>query len=72
LERAQEVEPGQPLIQYNLACYWSLAGHKQRALEYLSRAITMKPKLRELVNEESDFDPIRDDPGFQALVSVIV
>jgi Flp pilus assembly protein TadD len=72
LERAQEVEPSQPLIQYNLACYWSLAGQKQRALEYLSRAITMKPKLRELVNEESDFDPIRDDPGFQALVSVIV
>ena len=72
LERAHEVEPGEPLIAYNLACYYSLKGAKQQALEHLTRAINSKPELREMVGREPDFDPIRSDPGFQALVSVIV
>jgi hypothetical protein len=38
----------------------------------LSRAISSNPALREMVSRESDFDPIRSDPEFQALVSVIV
>lgn len=67
LERAQEAEPEEPLIHYNLACYWSLAGEKQRALEYLSQAFTMRPALKDLVGSESDFDSLRSDPDFLAL-----
>jgi len=33
LEKAHEVEPSEALIEYNLACYYSLKGIKQRALE---------------------------------------
>jgi Flp pilus assembly protein TadD len=72
LERAHEVEPSEPLIEYNLACYYSLKGAKQQALEYLSRAINNNPALRDMIGREPDFDPIRSDPGFQALTSVIV
>ncbi|MBI2827145.1 MAG: tetratricopeptide repeat protein [Planctomycetia bacterium] len=72
LKRAHEVEPSEPLIEYNLACYYSLKGAKQQALEYLSRAIAGNPSLRDLIGRESDFDPIRADPAFQALVSVVV
>ena len=72
LQRAHEVEPKEPLIEYNLACYYSLKGAKRQALDYLSRAISSNPALREMVSRESDFDPIRSDPEFQALVSVIV
>jgi Flp pilus assembly protein TadD len=72
LERAHEVEPSEPLIDYNLACYYSLKGVKQRALDYLTRAINVNPRFKDLVGGEPDFDPIRSDPGFQALVSVIV
>lgn len=72
LDHAREVEPEQAIVYYNLACYWSLAGKKQQALEYLSRAIVLQPDYRELVHEEADFDPIRSDPDFQALTSIVV
>lgn len=72
LEQAREVQPGLPLIHYNLACYWSLAGNKQRALKFLSRAIHMDPQFRDLIGAETDFDPLRNDPDFQALTAIIV
>lgn len=72
LERAIEAEPDEALLHYNLACYWSLAGNKPQALEYLSRSFTLDPGYRDMVAEESDFDPLRSDPDFQALTSVIV
>lgn len=72
LEEALSVEPNDALICYNLACYWSLAKNKRQALVYLSRAIDLKDDYRAMVADESDFDPIRADPGFQALVRVAV
>ena len=72
LEQALEVEPSKAIIHYNLACYWSLAGNPRQALDYLSRAISMDSSFRDLLDKESDFDPIRSDPGFRALSSVIV
>lgn len=72
LERAEEVSPGEALIQYNLACYWSLAGKKQRALKYLQRAISTDAHFRDLIGDEPDFDPIRSDPEFRALIEIIV
>jgi len=69
LETALTAEPEEPLVLYNLACYWSLAGDKSQALEYLSRALSIDVAYRELIEDEPDFDPIRDDPGFQAISS---
>jgi Flp pilus assembly protein TadD len=67
LERVLATEPGEALVHYNLACYWSLAGDKDRALEFLSEALEIDPNYRRLIDEEPDFDPIRSDPRFQAL-----
>lgn len=72
LERAEEVSPEEAIVQYNLACYWSLAGKKQRALAYLSRAISIDSNYRDLIVDERDFDPIRSDPEFRALTEIIV
>lgn len=72
LERALEVEPAHALVHYNLACYLSLAGNKQRALAHLSQALALDSNYRILVHDEPDFDPIRADPEFQALTSIIV
>jgi hypothetical protein len=46
----------------------SLAGRTADAVEHLSRAIDMWEGCRELAKEDSDFDPIRDEPAFQELV----
>lgn len=72
LEEALSVDKNDPLIHYNLACYWSLANNKRKALNYLSRAFDLKEQYRALVADEADFDPIRTDPAFQALVRVTV
>lgn len=71
LERALEAAPDDPLIHYNLACYHSLAGNKQRALQYLSRAFSFDPEYRALVEAEPDFDPLRSDPDFQAMTRLV-
>ena len=72
LEKALRIEPSDGLIHYNLACYLSLAGNKQRALAHLSKALAIDSRYRVLVHEEPDFDPIRGDPDFQALTSIVV
>jgi Flp pilus assembly protein TadD len=72
LEEALAVEESQASVYYNLACYWSLAHNSKLALAYLSQALDLDPSYRDLVARESDFDPIRDDPGFRDLTSVIV
>jgi Flp pilus assembly protein TadD len=72
LEEALTVEPNEALVHYNLACYWSLAHNKRQALAYLAKAFDLEDEYRSLVAGESDFDAIRDDPAFQALVRVTV
>jgi Flp pilus assembly protein TadD len=67
LERVLASEPNEPLIRYNLACYCSLMGQKHRALRYLAQALKLAPGYRHLIDQESDFDPLRQDPDFQAL-----
>jgi tetratricopeptide (TPR) repeat protein len=53
---------------YNLACCESLAGHTADAIEHLRQAIDATPRSRDHARGDSDFDPIRDDPAFTALV----
>jgi hypothetical protein len=53
---------------FNLACCESLLGCTGDALEHLRRAIAASDRMRSLAREDSDFDPIRDDPGFRELV----
>jgi tetratricopeptide (TPR) repeat protein len=75
LEQAQYTDPEPPtaaLLLYNLACYWSLAGDKHQALSSLARAIAIDAHYRDMVGSEPDFDPLRSDPDFRQLVSVIV
>jgi tetratricopeptide (TPR) repeat protein len=72
LEEAMESRPDEGIIHYNLACYWSLAGNKGLAMQYLMQSFDLDPNYRDLVADEGDFDTLRDDPDFQMLTSVIV
>ncbi len=72
LEEASEVDSEQAIIQYNLACYWSLAGNVDQAVFYLSRAFDIDINFRNLVSGESDFDPIRSEDEFRMLNGLIV
>lgn len=72
LERALGVAPDEPVLHYNLACYWSLASDRRRALGYLATALRIDDHYRELIDDEEDFEPLRDDPGFKMLTGMIV
>jgi Flp pilus assembly protein TadD len=72
LRRAREVEPGEALIHYNLACYWSLVGNVRKAVSCLSNALEIDSNYRDMIDREPDFEPIRNEPEFLAVASVIV
>lgn len=72
LERAVEIDGSDALNHYNLACYLSLVGERERALSHLATALRIEPSYRSMVDDEHDFDAIRDDPEFRALTSIIV
>ncbi len=69
LERAAREEPEEPLLHYNLACYWSLAANPAKALDELALALELEPDLLALIAEESDFDNLRGDPDFERLTA---
>src|SRR4051794_37090136 len=68
LERAVAVDPGEAVLHYNLSCYWSLARNRRQALRYLSRALDLNPNFREQIPDEPDFNPLRQDAEFLALL----
>ena len=44
------------------------AGRTPAALEHLRRAIELSEEFRSYAKDDSDFDPIREDPAFKELV----
>jgi hypothetical protein len=60
--------PQYPMLAYNLACSESLSGHTTEAIDHLRQAIDGSEKHRTDARGDSDFDPIRDEPAFQALI----
>ena len=64
-----ESYPDDARLLYNVACCESLTGQSADAMEHLRLAIERYPdQLRPLAAEDSDFDPIRNEPEFKKLV----
>lgn len=72
LERAIEIEPDNAIVLYNLACYWALAGNVLNCCEQLHNALELDNRLRELIDDEHDFDLVRGSTEFQSITSAIV
>jgi adenylate cyclase len=54
--------------QYNLACYLALAGETDAAIEHLRIAADLdRDNVMKWLPEDTDLDPIRDDPRFKEL-----
>ena len=69
LGRAVRHKPREPLLHYNLACYWSLASNPAKATAALALALALDPNLRSLVAREPDFDPLRGHPDFERITA---
>jgi len=72
LEAARDEDPTAAILYYNLACYYSLSRDVRKAIDFLQDALKLDDDYRRLISAESDFDPIRNDPRFRELTTVIV
>ena len=60
--------PQYPLLFYNLACCESITGRTTDAVDHLRRAIEGSEQFRDYAQEDSDLDPIRNEPAFKELI----
>jgi uncharacterized Ntn-hydrolase superfamily protein len=67
-ERALELDPDDPLMLYNLACYRALSGRNEEALELLSRSLPRDESLRETARTDPDLESLRDTEAYRRLV----
>lgn len=63
-----EEHPDDGTLLYNLACAESMAGRTADALEHLRSSVEREERFRELARTDTDFDPIRGEPGFAEIV----
>lgn len=69
LARAVRHRPDEPLLHYNLACYWTLAGNPLKAIPALTNALRLDPSLRANLYREPDFAALRGRSDFERLGS---
>ena len=60
LERALVAHPDNPNVLYNLACCQTLAGRREEAVAYLSRAAELDPRVRTWAASDPDLDSVRE------------
>lgn len=69
LQEQLDDSPGwQASVHYNLACYYSITGERSKAIQSLETAFKLSPDLIAWSKNDSEIDPIRDDPGYMNLI----
>lgn len=63
-KKAIELSPDDPLMFYNAACVYSRLDQKEEAVETLKKSIMAGLEDYEWIKTDTDFDPIRNEPGF--------
>jgi serine/threonine protein kinase/Flp pilus assembly protein TadD len=66
--RALAMDPEEPLTLYNVACNYSLLGQPEEAIDCLERAVKFGYRHKQWLEHDSDLNPLRDHPRFQALL----
>ena len=69
--RAIAVAPDDVALNYNAACVHAKLGQREAALDRLEKNFARGIGKRDWVERDSDWDPYRDDPRFQALLAKI-
>jgi adenylate cyclase len=70
-ERALGQDQDEPVVLYNVACFYALQGDVDRAIELLTKAVTNGWGDREWLETDSDLDTLREDNRFKALLAQI-
>jgi tetratricopeptide (TPR) repeat protein len=70
-ERALGQDQDEPVVLYNVACFYALQGDLDRSLELLTRAVDHGWGDREWLETDSDLHALRDNDRFKALLARI-
>jgi tetratricopeptide repeat protein len=69
--KATEFPDVAPVATYNVACVHSLKGDKDKAFEWLGKAVALGFGDGAQLANDSDFDNIRDDPRFKKIADAM-
>ena len=69
LHRALEMAENDPSVLYNAACVFARTGRRERALETLEACLQGGWGNPEWIAQDPDFDSLRGDPRFRAIVA---
>jgi adenylate cyclase len=70
--RALAIDPDDVLAQYNVACFCSIAGEQERAIDLLLALLPRSGRqTKEWVKHDSDLDPIRAHPRFSKVLELL-
>ena len=67
--RALRLDPNHPVMLYNLACFHSVAGRVDIAIDHVERALDLGFLHREWYLTDSDLANVRDLPRFRELIA---
>jgi tetratricopeptide (TPR) repeat protein len=70
-ERALALEPDEPSVLYNVACYYAQFGEPERAMDLLERAVLPGMANRVWLEHDTDLDSLRALPRFQRFVATL-
>jgi adenylate cyclase len=65
------LDPDEPMVLYNVACVQSLAGCRDEALDSLEKAVRSGLTERGWLMHDSNLDPLRTHPRYQALLDLL-
>ncbi len=66
--RALNMEPNEAMLLYNIGCIYSLLGRLDEAMDVLERAVKRGLTHKGWYLHDSNLDPLRSSPRFQALL----
>ena len=67
-QKALELNPTDPIMLYNAACYYAEIGEKKLAVESLKNSVAAGYEDYEWIKRDTDLDNIRDEPGYLKLM----
>jgi tetratricopeptide (TPR) repeat protein len=71
MERVKQLaatERDEPYLLYGIACLYALTDKVEESIYYLKKAVEAGYAHRQYLEKDSDFDSIREHPGYKALI----
>ncbi len=68
---ARQLEPEEPMVLYNLACIYSMAGKPDEAISCLEKSLSHGAAYQEWSRRDSNLDPLRQNPRFVQLMAEV-